>query len=161
MARHERHREDLLAEATALVERAALVLPGFEHPVVIGFRPGGSASVFFGDDPVYQFNAEGMLRRAYVGGLLYKAERGRLVELSRVRTDRSVSLVRRELTDEECRAFLLVADAKLQALSSALTAGDFEMEGQVPAEADVVSRAQGWMSGLPRPLSVAPSPRVS
>src|SRR6186997_1242741 len=98
MARRESEREDLLREATALVERAELTLEGSEEPIVVGFRRDGSASFFFGVDPVYQFNAACELRRAFVGGLLYKAERGRLVSLSRQRTMESVALFRAELT---------------------------------------------------------------
>ena len=74
MARRESDREDLLREATALVERAELTIEGFDEPIVVGFRRDGSASFFFGADPVYQFNTAFELRRAFVVGLLYKAE---------------------------------------------------------------------------------------
>ena len=48
MARHEEDREDLLAEATALVERAELVVEGAAESVVIGFRRDGCASIYCG-----------------------------------------------------------------------------------------------------------------
>ena len=92
MARDESSREDLLREATALVERIELRITApisaahdRDDHVVVGFRANGAASFFFGDDPVYQFNSAGQLRRAYCGGLLFKATHGRLVSLQRVR----------------------------------------------------------------------------
>src|SRR5262245_12366974 len=105
MARQESDREDLLREATALVERAELKVAGESEPMTVGFRRDGSLSVFFGGDAVYQFNTAGELRRAFAGGLLYKAERGRLVELRRERSADEVALVRRELPDEESARF--------------------------------------------------------
>src|SRR3954447_20411722 len=101
MSRHESDREDLLREATALVERIELTVGGFDLPVVCGFRRDGAASFYFGADPVYQFNAVGQLRRAFVAGRLIKAERGRLVALSRERTENEVALVRHELSAAE------------------------------------------------------------
>src|SRR5688572_18570527 len=65
MARQEQDREDILREATALVERVELLIPEFPEPIVAGFRRDGSASFFFGADPVLQFNAQGKLRRAF------------------------------------------------------------------------------------------------
>ena len=95
MARQEQPRENLIAEATALVERVELLLAGVPEPIVAGFRAEGSASLFFGDDPVYQFNARGQLRRAFVGGRLYKADAGRLVEMTRQRQAGRIQLVGR------------------------------------------------------------------
>src|SRR5688572_26999220 len=69
MSRRESDREDLLREATALVERVELLVPGEGEPVVAGFRRDGSLSVFFGPEAVYQFNSAGELRRAFAGGL--------------------------------------------------------------------------------------------
>ena len=97
MAREEHNREDLLAEATALVERASLRLDGFAEEVVVGFRRDDSASFYFGADRVYQFTSEGALRRAMIAPLLYKAEQGRLIALERHRTADAVEMVRREL----------------------------------------------------------------
>ena len=47
MAQRETNREDLLREATALVERAEIRIPGESEPIVVGFRRDGSASFFF------------------------------------------------------------------------------------------------------------------
>ena len=103
MAHYESDREDLLRQATALVERAEILLPGLTEPLVVGFRRDGSVSFFFGADPVYQFNAAGELRRAYLDGLLYKADRGRLVQMRARAVATEVVLVSVELADRETK----------------------------------------------------------
>ena len=92
MARKEQDREDLLSEATPLVERIELDVEGFPETIVVGFRRTGEGSVYFGPDPVYQFNGAGELRRGYRAGRLIKAEQGRLVFLDRLRGPTDVLL---------------------------------------------------------------------
>jgi len=106
MAREEQHREDLMAEATALVERVSLELAATATPVVMGFRRDHGASIYFDADRVYQFTSGGQLRRAFVDELLYKAERGRLVAMRRQRGAQAVELISHPV-DESCeREFL-------------------------------------------------------
>lgn len=158
MSRSESDREDLLRDATALVERIELTAPGLSEPIVIGFRKDGSASFYFGADPVYQFNTASELRRAYVDGLLYKAERGRLVSLTRQRSDAAVTLLRAELDTRESAALLDALQSRLDRLRSAFARGAFVLVGQVPADANIVPRLQNWLAALPRPITIAPSP---
>src|SRR5690349_3711217 len=106
MVRQESDHEDLLREATALVERVELHVPGFEQPIVVGFRRDGCASFFFGAEAVYQFNSAGELRRGYIDGLLYKADCRRLIGLKRERTEAAVELQRLEFDDDEIAALL-------------------------------------------------------
>ena len=155
MARHESDREDILREATALVERAELLIPGESEPVVIGFRSGGAASIFFGGDPVYQFNSQGELRRAYVGGLLYKADQGRLVELRRERTEGETALLRHELSDAETGELLGAAKTSLLAMAAHLRQDVASVDRQIPASADIVPRIVAWLDRLPCPLTIA------
>jgi hypothetical protein len=174
MARDKSAREDLLREATALVERIELrahditrrttstgsaSAPFAGGHIVAGFRASGGLSIFFGEDPVYQFNAAGELRRAYCNGMLYKAARGRLVSLRRERHHDAVQLVSRELTAHEQHEFVLRMQHDLQDLARELNHGGYTIVGQVPPEADVLSRVRAWLSahdGLP----IAASPRV-
>jgi hypothetical protein len=160
MARRESEREDLLREATALVERAELRIEGHDEPIVVGFRRDGSASFFFGADPVYQFNTASELRRAYVDGLLYKAERGRLVALRRERSATEVALVRSELNDENTMALMSALRHRLTLLHSALLAGSYEIAGQVPTDSDVPARIARWLVALSNEISVASAPNV-
>jgi hypothetical protein len=163
MSRRESDREDLLREATALVERVELKLSGKEDSVVAGFRRDGAASFFFGADPVYQFNATGELRRAFVGGLLYKTDGGKLVEMRRERTAKAVELRSRQLDAAETATFLTQAEAALDRLKSALAATQFEVVGQVShdiSSPNVVARVSAWLAARPQQISLAQTSRL-
>jgi hypothetical protein len=160
MARRETDREDLLREATALVERIELRVVGFDEPIVAGFRRDGSASFYFGADPVYQFNAASQLRRAFIGGLPVKAETGRLIALARERLANEVALVRTELAGDQAAAMLTAADGRLQNLHNTLASGEYTVVGQVPDEIDLAGRVSAWLAALPRPIVVAQAPNV-
>lgn len=172
MARQESSREDLLGEATALVERIELVPHASTKqilksivpptPIVAGFRKSGSLSLFFGEDPVYQFNAQGELRRAYRRGRLYKAVRGQLASLQRNRSDEKTELVRHDLTIAEQTHLVDDMIVHLSDFAKLLNSNEFDINGQVPADADILSRLRKWLvthNGLPiakRPNVVPP-----
>ncbi|HQU43599.1 MAG: hypothetical protein B7Z73_08440 [Planctomycetia bacterium 21-64-5] len=160
MSRQEHDREDLLAEATALTERAELRIAGEAEPLVAGFRRDGSASVYFGGDPAYHFNAAGELRRAFCSGILYKAERGKLVSLVRRRLPDRVELLRHELTADEQDAFLAPLTRRLLGLQTALAGGECQLVGQVPDTADVPVRIRRWLDALSLPPPIAATPRA-
>lgn len=160
MARNESDREDLLREATALVERAEFSLPDEPEPVVAGFRRDGSFSLFFGGERVVQFNSAQQLRRGFFEGRLLKADKGRLVWLTRERTPVETILHSRELTSEEAAATLTRAAELLERLSSHLQAGTFTLVGQVPADGNLVQRILAWRTALTLPLTIAPAPHA-
>ena len=160
MARREQDREDLLAEATALVPRIELLVDGREQPVVLGFRRTHAASVYFGADPVYQFNSCHELRRAYRDGFLYKATRGTLARLERVRCAGRVELRRVDLDGTATARFIESAQLELQRLRERLQRGDYRVVGSVPATDEPLSVALEWLINLPSPLRVASSPHA-
>lgn len=160
MARQESDREDLLREATALVERIEFApATGDGEHVVIGFRLDGAASIYFGADPAYHFNSARELRRAYCDGLLFKAEKGGLISLQRVRQENEVQLLRRELSPAAEAAFLTEMMNRIRVLESQCRERQLISLGQVPAEADVLSRAANWLSSC-QEVKLAASPRV-
>lgn len=158
MARHEADREDLLREATALVDRVELFVPGMEEPVVIGFRRDGSGSVFFGAEPALHFNAAGELRRAFADGRLIKAERGRLVALTRNRLPEEVQLVRDAWNDERTGEFLAAVQERLARLQEALRAGACRETGRVTENEGFDERADRWLDALVSGIRVAQRP---
>jgi hypothetical protein len=160
MARNEHDREGLLREATALVERVSVRLAETGAEVVVGFRRDGSASFFFGSEPVYQLTSKGTLRRAYWRGLLYKAHRGQLVALRRRRADAAIELLSHELSAAEASEFRIAMQQHLQSLQTALNTEMFALVGQVPAEADVVGRVRRWLGSLADNVEIADSPRA-
>ncbi len=160
MARFEQDREDILREATALVERVELWAPNQLDPTVAGFRRDGSASFFFGVEPVLQFNVNGELRRAYDDGRLLKAVHGRLIAMQRVRNEQEVSLISQELTAEETGAFCERMLQLLATLRDALRRGTARIGRQVPPEAGVVEHVQSWLETLGDHLTIADRPNV-
>lgn len=160
MTRQEQDREDLLAEAVALVERVSLRIAGRDEELVVGFRRDGGASIYWGGQRVYHFNSQGQLRRAFVDPLLFKAEHGRLVSLRRQRSERVVELARRELTDSEQTACVAELRSHLDVLSDALANRRFTVVGQMPEGADVVGRVRSWLPGFAGAIELARSPRA-
>ena len=154
MTRHEADREDLMAEATALRERIELELPGHAEHVVAGFRENGNLSVFFGPDPMYQFDATGGLRRAFVAGHLYRSDGHTLARLTRMRQASAVNLVRHDLDAAELAQFLTEMTGVLARLSAALEQDSVRVVQQIAA-------AGGLQARLLRALDDARQRRLS
>jgi hypothetical protein len=161
MARQANDREDLLAEAKALVERIHLQAAGLREAVTVGFRRDHSASFYFGPQHVYQFNSAGSLRRAFVDDLLYKADRGRLVSLRRERGPELVALVRHDLEPAETVAFFDTMRGYLETLHHSLAKQHFTVMGQVPGDADLIARVCCWVDEFAGKSRIAASPRVA
>jgi hypothetical protein len=161
VARQEQDREDLLAEAKALVERVEIALTHATRPnIVIGFRRDGAASLYFGEDSAWHFNTAGELRRAYADGRLFKAERRALVALDRRRTEREVQLIRHDLTADETAALTDRLRESAIELAAAIDVGLYQLIGQVPAEADVLARVRPLLAVLAERVPIAAGPRV-
>ncbi len=145
-----------MREATALVERVELVRRSpsagssadgpSDDVIVAGFRADGALSLFFGQSPVYQFNAAGELRRAFRRGLLFKAVGGKLVSLRRERNDRETQLLRHELSDAEQDNFLIEMRTRLNDFAQSLAANDIRIQRQFPTNADVLDRLRAWFN---------------
>ncbi|HUG93391.1 MAG TPA: hypothetical protein VML55_21310 [Planctomycetaceae bacterium] len=136
MARHESDREELLSEAIALIRRAELAVPGEPEHVICGFHRDGRLSVYFGPDPVYHFDADGRLRRAYAGGRLYRTQGTTLARLTRVRTPAATELHRHDLNDEELAAFRESLRQRLARLADCLGAAATTTIQQIPPDDD-------------------------
>jgi hypothetical protein len=159
MARDSESREDLMRDATALVERAEFAGAG-ESLIIVGFRRDGCASLYFGEDPVYHFNTQGQLRRAFLAGELYTAEQGRLVRLRRERGDGEVALVRHEFSDQEKAGPLSALEQRLSVLQRSLESGLLSVVRQVPADYDARARILQWFASLSWPIAVATAPHA-
>jgi hypothetical protein len=161
MAREESEREDLLREATALVERIELAPIGVDDgdQVVAGFRREGGLSIYFGSDSAFHFNSRGDLRRAFANGLLIKAEHGQLVSLDRRRQAGEVQLIRHTLSDIEQSQFLSDIERRLADVVRRCDASQWITVGQVPADSDVLGRLRDWLARHPG-VTVARSPNA-
>ncbi|MCA9246008.1 MAG: hypothetical protein KDA42_02805 [Planctomycetales bacterium] len=159
MARESSDREDLLREATALVQRVELESDELTDALVAGFRRDGCLSLYFGADSVYQFNSQGRLRRAFAKDQLYKAEQGHLIRLERALSSAATTLVRYELSQAEEQSFLDHARDRLRRLTNLLERRQFRIVGQVPAAADITGRLQQALALLGE-MRIADSPHA-
>jgi hypothetical protein len=147
MARHEADREDLMAEATALRQRVELELPDFAEHVVAGFRDNGGSSIYFGADPVFHFDSDGALRRAFVASDLYRSQGKTLARLTRTRAGHEVHLVRHDLDPAELERLLTGMRDRLERLHDALANGAARIVRQVPQEGDLRPRLVEVLGG--------------
>ena len=120
MARHEADREDLIRDATGLRNRIEWVVPGEPEPVVTGLKSNGHLSLYFGQDPVYQFDSAGRLRRAYAGAFLYRTEGATLARIHRERSAGETTLQRRDLSVDELTDFLAAMTTRVRRLRASL-----------------------------------------
>ncbi len=162
MAREVHERENLLRDATALTTRVQLEIESVESPLSVfaGFRPPGALSLYFGNEPVYHFNSQSQLRRAYVEGRLIKVEAGRLIAMKRLQTESLSELLRHDLTDSEQDAFCQEVQRRLFDLNQTLRDNRFRMVGQVPEEGNAVELLENWLENY-RTVTVADAPGVS
>lgn len=124
MARNESDREDLIHEAAGLPDRAEWNVPSQSEPVITGIKRNGSLCLYLGADPVYQFDPEGRLRRAFVDGFLYRTQGSTLARIHRERTETESTLVRHDLDAEELDVFLQTMRATLRTLRDELADGE-------------------------------------
>jgi len=171
MPREEAERENLLRDAIALRDRGEYRVPGFAEPVTIGFHPRGGCAIFVGQDPVYHFNSQWELRRAYMRMKLYKAEQRRLVELNRVRTADQTELRRHELSAAEQTDFLAAAQETITRLKAGFADPALVIVGEVLAAGagaagsqasnssaesrPLVKKIQAWLTILSERIAVA------
>ncbi|MFQ5730573.1 MAG: hypothetical protein ACE5KM_01330 [Planctomycetaceae bacterium] len=140
MARHEADREDLMAEATALVRRVEMSVPGCAEPVVVGIRDDDRFSIYFGQDRAYHFDADGRLRRAYRDGLLFRTQGSTLARLQRDRGTDATQLRRTDLTEPEFADFRDILHNELQRLRDAIGSGEAEVLRCVRGDAGELRR---------------------
>jgi hypothetical protein len=152
MARDEADREDLIREAVALTERAEFRIDGSAELVTIGFRTTKAMSVFIGQDPVYHFDPEGRLRRAFVDGFLFRSQHTTLARMVRERTETQTLLLRTDLTESELGDFRSRMLSALQNLQQSIKDGSAVISRSVPADVDLIPQV---LSGLHLALSAS------
>lgn len=132
MARVEADREDLLGEAVAMTRRMEVRFENMDGAVVMGFRPAGWFSIYFGGNLMYQFDSSGQLRRAFQHGLLYRTQGTVLAQLERQRSPTETVLVRRDLTPEFLSVFRNSLHEKLRSLRGQLQANLAQIVRRIP-----------------------------
>jgi len=146
MSRIEADKEDLIRDGTALVHRGEFVWTApleteWEWQVVtVGFRRDGAASFYFNQDPFYQFESNGLLRRAHCDGFLYRSQSTTLARLDRTRTTQVTTLQRQDLSPQQLAEFHERMLGQLQALHEHLQTGTLKIQRMVCSDGNLLQR---------------------
>lgn len=151
MAVNPQKREDLLRDARQFPQRVLFhvnwpVAPAAntavateQTEVFIGVRSSGGWSIYFGEDPVLQFNERNELRRLYFREVRYAAAAGNLELLKREERGGRVVFERQRLETEcerdvlnACQDLMAKMVSYLESYLSATDAGEIAMVGQFP-----------------------------
>jgi hypothetical protein len=158
MARHSSDREDLMAEAVTLSPRVALTVPGVADELIAGQRVDGRWSIFFNGDPVYHFDPEDRLRRAFLGGNLYRSQGTTLARLTRQESPTETVLLRHDLNAQELSQFWQDMCNLLARLATALQDGAITVQQTIPEDADFLPElARRLRNVLPAECRLAPA----
>lgn len=167
MAKQQQDKEDILREATALVNRIELKIPensSWEDSVFVGFRRDQSISFFFGGEPVYQFNIRNQFRRGYDRGVLLKAEHGQLVQLRQERENGKLVLLRRVWEKTETTEYLESVRFNLAALRDLVRRNLVEIVGAVVETGtpeELLQQITHWIDRHMDSMEIASVPNVS
>lgn len=154
MARQETDKEDLITEATALVDRAEYTsaVPTDDcntwSLVTIGFRKDGCFSIYFDQDPFYQFDASGHLRRACIGPYLFRSQGTTLARLNRERSDQQTTLQRMDLDDKQLSEFQSQMLKHLQSFQHAIRTGTMKRGRYVTTCEDIDSQTLDFIESI-------------
>ncbi|WP_182866798.1 hypothetical protein [Stieleria mannarensis] len=166
MAKQTEDREDLLRDGTAMTVRGRLSVGDAE--VVIGFRSRGQLSLYWNQDPVFQFDESGRLRRVFFDACRLKAQNGRLVRLRQPRPSEDppvsrLQLVTEPVSDADQAAILQRLAEALQQIDAVLEqaeSGDGRIDLRIvgTSAADFAGRVRQWIEQWKEAGGVAGDP---
>jgi len=167
VSKQQQNKEDILREATALVNRIEIKFSQkavSKESVFVGFRRDGAVSFFFGAEPVYQFNTRHEFRRGYCKGAMLKADNGKICNLTRVREGDQLVLLSRDYSDEQTAEFLEEMKHALLVLYKEIRGGQWSILGAVveagTAE-ELLNRVADWLETHTSELQIADTPNVA
>ena len=131
MAINRETREDLMRDATAYVRRLIIRKTQSGETIFVGMRQQGSWSVYFGEDPVYQFNAQCELRRVHFEAQNFAATDGKLHWLQRTHVGGRVEINKIYAADTE-RRILVDCLKRLNELTELMQSGAAEAADRIP-----------------------------
>lgn len=139
MARIEKDREDLMIEAVAFVRRAEWKFADSDFCSILftGYKRNGAFSLYLDADPVYQFDANGKLRRAFVDGLIYRTEGKTLARMKRKRTEEESILLRHDLSNKELDLFFHEMKLTLSNLKTEFESQTVELISEINSGSDM------------------------
>ncbi len=159
MAINRQPREDLMKEATAYDRRVKLRDAGAGE-IFVGLRAQRGWSIYFGEDPVFQFNTESQLRRVHFNEQNYAAENGKLLLLQRSQVGGHVELMRTfsEAAQQKIRRDCL---NRLGILLGAIEQRSIEVLDQFPADENLLRQVEERLREVVRNYTVATVPHAT
>ncbi len=159
MAINRQPREDLMKEATAYDRRLKL-RDANAGEIFVGMRAQRGWSIYFGEDPVFQFNAESQLRRVHLNNQNYAAENGKLLLLQRSGSGGQVELTR---TFSNAAQLAIRRDClnRLTAVLSEFERSSLQVLDQFPADSDLMRQIEERLRVVVRNYSVAEVPHAT
>lgn len=154
MTRIEDDKEDLIADATALLPRAEYTrtanarLASPWNVITVGVRRDLCVSLYLDQDPFYQFDQHGGLRRAYVGDFLYRSGGKSLTRIHRVRTEDATKLASEVLSADELAEFRRTTHQDLTTLSELCRSKAISRNRSVPENADPLAGIQELLTAI-------------
>lgn len=145
MAKDADDREDLLRDATAYVTRVEFMVPGFDHEVFCGFRANDAFSLYWGQDTVFQFNANAELRRAFWRDRMIASFKHQLHWLERDANAARVRLQRVPLTEKETSALMEAYATCRKTIVDVISSNEHSVVGEFPEDANVSDRVVRWL----------------
>lgn len=167
MAKQQQDKEDILREATALVNRIEIKFSRdavSKESVFVGFRRDGAISFFFGAEPVYQFNTRHEFRRGYCQGTMLKAVEGKIIQLTRIREGEQLVLLSRDYSDQQTAVFLQEMKHALLLLFKEIKGGRWSILGAVVeagSAEELLQRVADWLEQHTREIQIADAPNVA
>ncbi|WP_436714720.1 hypothetical protein U8335_17500 [Roseiconus lacunae] len=180
MAKNTQDREDLLRDGTAMPIRGRIWVhradvnrdapcqtgrPDLE--VVVGFRPDGRVSLYWDQDPVFQFDTQRQLRRVFSLSNLYRADRRRLCLIrkesqqnanQRENVASRLRLKLEPISDDVQQSILEQLNHCLKILRDYLTATPkHKLETIGESESEFTERVLCWIESLNDPIPIADS----
>lgn len=169
MAKQTQDREDLLGEGSAMPIRGKFFINSIE--IVIGFRRRGQLSLYWDQDPVFQFDADSRLRRVFMDSHRFRAAEGRLVRLEKINDPNNLSAGRLRLVAQPVTA--AVESAILQVLPVCLQQIDMEIQKAGHpgdpiklqtigiSKMEFASKVRDWISQVDQPIKLSDGPSAS
>lgn len=160
MAIENQRREDLLRDATTYPKRILFKTtspaspPSVSTPtedcqeLFLGFRADGGWSIYFDEDPVYQFNSIHQLRRAYCLGQRYEAANGKLLHLQRTAQGGRVQLTRQALAENSAASLLAECQAALQLAARNIQSQQMVASGHVAQACSLAELSQQALDAI-------------
>ncbi len=128
--------------------------------IFVGRRKTGGVSIYFDQDPVYQFTESGKLRRAFIRGKKYAAHVGKLCPITRSTKGGRVALEWQQLDDQQFADFQELWSQRLLHLKNAVSSGSYKIRGQVPENEGLPGWFSAWLLTVSSRLIIAEKPNA-